>query len=93
MDVQFAEFTKPEKLAVAHILSRATAIVAEWGDTLDPQSLEMDIAAVHQHTPLRLRELARADRFNFIHDVFGIRRHIDRETGRLTDHFLPRYAK
>ncbi len=53
----------------------------------------MDIAACHLNgCPLQLQELAAADDFNFSHDVFGIRRHIDRTTGKLTDSFLPRFA-
>lgn len=30
---------------------------------------------------------------NFIHDVMGTMRHIDRRTGELTDCFLPRSSK
>jgi len=33
------------------------------------------------------------DDFNFAHDVFGIRRNIDRSTGKITGTFWPRYAK
>lgn len=54
----------------------------------------MDITACHANgCPLRLLELAEADDANFAHDVFGIRRHIDRRTGKLGDCFLPRYAR
>lgn len=54
----------------------------------------MDITAVHANgNPLRLRELAQADAFNFSHDVIGIIRHLDRDTGKLTDHFRPRYSR
>lgn len=53
----------------------------------------MDIRACHANgTPLRLEELLRADDGNFGHDVFGIRRYIDRTTGQLTDCFLPRFT-
>lgn len=33
-----------------------------------------------------------ADRFNFAHDVGGIRYHLDRNTGELADCFRPRYS-
>jgi hypothetical protein len=57
-------------------------------------NLLMDITACHANgTPLRLSELADADDFNIAHDVFGISRHIDRETGQLNGCFLPRYAQ
>ena len=53
----------------------------------------MDIVAVHVNgCPLQLEELLRAPRFDFAHDVFGIRRHINRQTGQLQDCFLPCYA-
>ena len=53
----------------------------------------MDIIAVHANgCPLKLSELLTAPRFDFTHDVFGIRRHLNRETGQLQDCFLPRYA-
>lgn len=56
-------------------------------------SLEMDLTAVHANgCPLRLQELLDADNFNFGHDVFGIARHIDRRTGKLRNHFRPRFA-
>ncbi len=42
--------------------------------------------------PLRLADLLAADDFNFAHDVFGIMRHIDRRTGRLDNHFVPRFC-
>ena len=53
----------------------------------------MDIDACHNNgCPLKLQELLEADDFNFAHDVFGIRRHIDRTTGKLQNCFLPRYS-
>ena len=59
---------------------------------LDPQDLELDLEATHSNgCPLRLQALLDADRFNFAHDVCGIQAHMDRETGQLTNHFLPRF--
>lgn len=55
--------------------------------------LEMDITACHANgTPLKLTELLFADHFNFIHDIDGIRQHINRRTGQLEDQFVPRYS-
>ena len=54
---------------------------------------EMDISACHRNgNPLRLADLLAGDDFNFIHDVFGIRRNLDRNTGKLLHHFCPRFA-
>lgn len=52
-----------------------------------------DLEMVLRHTPLDLEGLAKADDSNFAHDLFGIRRHLDRSTGKLTYCFLPRYAR
>ena len=58
----------------------------------DRLSLDMDITACHLNgTPLRLEELLATDDFNFSHDIFGIARHINRATGKLENHFLPRF--
>src|SRR5688500_17681889 len=54
----------------------------------------IDVTAVHENgCPLRLRELLLADDLNFAHDVFGIRRHLDRDTGHLRGYFVPRFAQ
>jgi hypothetical protein len=53
----------------------------------------MDVTACHLNAcPLRLEELAEADAFNFAHDILGINKHLNRDTGELMDCFLPRYA-
>lgn len=90
--VQFARFTQEEQQAVAEIISRAAKLFAMAGQRLDRTSLEMDLAAVHAHTPLRLADLAVASDINLAHDVVGIMRNIDRSTGRLANHFLPRFT-
>lgn len=57
------------------------------------QSCEMDINACHSNgNPLDLKALLEADDFNFCHDVFGIRNHINRATGQLENCFSPRFS-
>lgn len=57
------------------------------------QVIEMDVTATHANgCLLDLQKLLDADDFNFSHDVAGIYRHLDRETGALTWCFLPRCA-
>ena len=78
----------------SQIADRAIAMGKEMGIKLEKMKLCMDIDATHcNSTPLKLEELLKADDPNFAHDVFGIIRHIDRTTGKLTGCFLPRYAK
>ena len=56
--------------------------------------VEMDVTACHVNgCKLDLNGLLKADDFNFAHDISGIMSHIDRTTGKLEDHFLPRYAR
>jgi len=51
----------------------------------------MDLTAVHEKQPLRLADLLAADQFNFVHDVAGIARHLNRNTGKL-ESFSPRFT-
>lgn len=59
----------------------------------DLLSLTMDLTACHLNgCPLDLDGLIKADDFDFFHDVYGVRRHLNRTTGRLENFFCPRYA-
>lgn len=56
-------------------------------------NLIMDLTAadgVNGNSPLDWDRLLEADDFNFMHDLGGISRHINRETGALENHFRPR---
>ncbi|MHB1297319.1 MAG: DUF6874 family protein [Gemmatimonadaceae bacterium] len=54
----------------------------------------MDLTCVHANAcPLELQGMLDGREFDLMHDVAGIRRHLNRRTGRLEGHFLPRYAK
>jgi len=83
-----------EARIIREIASRAMNIgVAREEDPFSPMDIAMDITAVHCNgNPLRLEALRDADAFNFAHDVIGIRRHLDRGTGKLCDHFRPRFS-
>ena len=59
----------------------------------DKMTLMMSLEAVHcVGCPLKLTELLGASDADFLHDVFGIARHIDTKTGNLENCFLPRFA-
>lgn len=91
--VEFADFTKDEGETVLRIVDRAVKMAKKTGGRIDELSLHMDIAATHASNPLRLDDLEKADDFNFVHDIYGIMRHLDRNTGLLTDCFVPRFSK
>lgn len=85
------EFKLIERIAGRAVaMERETNGKARKGAKLHHQ---MNVSACHASgNPLRLSELLAADDFNFAHDVFGIDRHIDRETGELLNFFSPRYS-
>jgi hypothetical protein len=61
---------------------------------LNAMDLNMDITACHLNgNPLRLTDMLKDDDLNFMHDVHGIQRHIDRTTGKLKNGFSPRFSK
>lgn len=58
------------------------------------QEMMMDVTACHVNAiPLDLDGLLVASDADFCHDVYGIRRHLDRKTGQLRDCFCPRYSR
>lgn len=84
--------SKEEARTIAMIAQRAVKMATDAGIWYNFMDADMDITATHIANPLKLGELLAADNFNFSHDVFGIRRHLDRETGKLGDCFVPRFS-
>lgn len=79
---------------ISRIADRAVTMATEHGVKYDKMSAVMDLESAHKEKPLRLGALLSADDFNFAHDVFGIRRHMDRTEypGKLTGCFVPRFT-
>lgn len=79
---------------VSIIVDRAAEVFAKFSSKkYDRLSARMDLIACHANgCPMDFEGLSKADDTNIAHDVFGIARHLDRETGKLTGHFLPRFA-
>ncbi len=86
--------TDHEAHVIRDIARRARALETKHGGSPRPiMQWCMDITATHANgNPLRLDELLAADDFNFMHDVFGIYRCLDRDTGKLTGFFRPRFS-
>lgn len=60
----------------------------------DYTQIEMDVVACHMNgCPLDLKRLLAAEDGEFAHDILGIRRHIDRDTGELRNCFVPRFSQ
>ena len=83
--------TRDEIETVRKIVRRAAVALPSKDEAL---SLSMDLEAVHGNgCPLDFDRLLAFDDFNFAHDMQGIRRHLNRQTGELEDCFVPRCAK
>ncbi len=82
--------SEDERALVNQIVDRCYSVMQHFGD-VDRLELEMDIIACHKYgARLDLEKLLGFDDFNFAHDIVGIREHLNRETGELERHFLPR---
>lgn len=80
------ETTKEESKTISRIVERAGVD--------ERLSLTMDLSACHANgCPLDFEKLLGFEDFSFYHDVYGIRNHINRTTGKLEHCFLPRCAK
>ena len=91
--ISFRLNAKDEARTIGIIAARAVQMAQQNGVDYLFMDADMDITACHVNgMPLKLNALLGADDANFAHDVFGIRRHLNRETGKLEDCFVPRYA-
>lgn len=90
MEVEFGRNLK----AAAKIADRAPADLVTHAGGRMPFIMDLCAAdGVNGNPPIDLDALADADQFNFIHDVGGIVRHLDRSTGKIGGCFIPRYAR
>lgn len=89
MEVSFRA-TKREARDIGMARDRAVGI----SKNLEALDVEMDLTATNANgCPLDLAKLLAFDDFNFMHDIYGIARHLNRRTGVLGDCFRPRCAK
>lgn len=76
---------------VGKIVDRAVLLARKHQQKMNRLSTRMDLLACHANgNPMDFAKLLAADDFNFAHDVLGIERHLDRETGKLQNFFSPR---
>jgi hypothetical protein len=80
-------------LTARKIARRARNLYLDAKIDRDAIDIQMDLIATHANgCPMDFDQLLAADDFNLMHDVGGIDRHLDRETGELTNCFRPRFA-
>lgn len=88
------KFANKEDTKIIHDIVERLKGLELMPEDFDYLSLGMDLSATHANgCPLRLEDLLKADKFNLLHDLMGIRNHINRKTGKLEGFFLPRFAK
>lgn len=91
MTIDFTKLDEAETRLVHEIAKRA----AEQHFTIGRSLLDwhMDVHATHSICPLKLEELSKAPTGDFDHDLVGIYQHLDRDSGEMSDCFVPRLAK
>ena len=83
--------TEEEHRLIIKIATRYVGIMR--GRLTGIQDVIMDLMATHCNgNPLDLHGLLDANDMDLTHDVGGIRRYLDRRTGKLVDCFVPRYT-
>lgn len=90
--IDWSRLTREETNVIRRIANRAHDVLKRNGCSVRTVYIEMDVSAAHIACPIDLEKLESAEDFTFMHDIGGIRRHIDRETGELKDCFVPRCA-
>lgn len=86
--------TVADQAQITAIVRRTHRIFPElFAHGYDGLDLRMDLEATHSNgCPLDFQKLLDAPEFDFVHDIGGIKRHLDRKTGALRDCFVPRCA-
>lgn len=89
-----ANTSKKDMVVISKIAVRAVELARGMGvNSLEALDLSMDLIVANRSNPMNLHRLFEADAPNFVHDVFGIRNHLDRNSGDLLDCFSPRFSK
>jgi hypothetical protein len=78
---------------IKRIVDRAEQLARRFKQQTPRAAIVLDLVMAHRMQPLDLKMLLAADDGNFAHDVFGIMRHIDRNSGVMRDCFVPRFAR
>jgi len=76
----------------SQIADRAVAMFKRFGVRVSKSEMLMDLHYANKVCPLRWQELLEADDFNFSHDIGGIYKHFNRQTLKMEDCFVPRFA-
>ncbi len=83
------DVSKKDNELIRKIIDRACKLLPTF--KRDKISITMDVVACHANgNPLDLQKLLEFPDFDFMHDIVGINRHLNRKTGKLMSGFSPR---
>ena len=82
--------TRDEYLAINKVIERIKEEGIAYSNHL---AMLMDLDYAHQDTPMDFEKLLAFDRFNFIHDIYGIANNLNRKTKEIENCFVPRCSK
>lgn len=88
--------TKKEDVLIKACVERYADITKNLSGEgkIDRCSLTMDLIATNANgCPIDFDKLLHMSDFDFIHDIYGIMKKLDRTTGKLKDLFEPRSAR
>lgn len=74
---------------IIKIVERADSLGISIGSVLTKR---LDMWNAYKQFHLRLEDMLAADNLDFCHDFTGIQAHINRETCKVEDFFVPRFA-
>ena len=78
---------------IERIAIRARKLLEFHGKFVPPGSIKEELIITHQEIcPLRLRDLLEANDFDFLHDITGMRDHINMLDASFRNGWWPRYA-
>lgn len=81
--------TDKDRALIDKIVERAMALSQDDGISYNAKECSMDLTACHLNgCAIDLEKLLRAPDATFGHDVYGIRRFIDRTTGKIPGEFF-----
>jgi len=90
--IDWQKTTKADAELIGQIANRVVKLGKAYDIHLDKLEVVMDLTATHITCPLKLHQMLKVDDDTLAHDAFGIRRHLNRQTGELMHCFLPRVA-
>lgn len=91
--LEFPVMNAKEMLLIDKITERALKAFKTIGIERERMQVEMDIVFTYGLCCLRLKDLSEASRADFAHDILGIDKNLNRETGKMDNFFLPRFSR